>query len=201
MKYLSFILSALIFMSCNQSSNKNEKQNSNDLDKISGKELIENGFLDYSDSLRVDSLKNEIIESFNIYSENNNRFVHIDAEELSEFNFDFFMPQLNRILSKRDLRLEIETAIDYDSSNDILINGQKLKLYTNSELEAGTFWDSAPSNFFKKVNEILKGQNIKERFYLLYGGNDLHTFLLTENQFKIISERYKNENNEIPYLP
>jgi len=201
MKYLSFIISALIFISCNKSPNKNENQNSKNLDKIYGKKLIENGFLDYADSLSVDSLKIEIIESFNIYNEDNNRFAHIDAEELTEFNFDFFIPQLNRILSKRDLRLEVETASDFESSNDILINGQKIKLYTNAELETGAFWDSGPRNFFRKVNDILKRQNIEERFYLLNGGNDLHTFLLTENQFTIISERYKDEKNEIPYLP
>lgn len=188
-------------MSCNQGPNKNENQNSNDLDKIAGKELIKNGFIDYADSLRVDSLKKEIMESFNIYHEDTNRFAHIDAEELAEFNFDFFMPELNRILRKRDLRLEIETASDYNSSNEILINGQKIQLYTNAELETGVFWDSGPKNFFRKVNDILKGKNIEERFYLLYGGNDLHTFLLTDNQFKIISERYKDEKNEIPYLP
>ena len=98
----------LILISCTHNTNKIENQNSNSLDKKLSKKLIENGFLKYADSLKVDSLKIEIIESFNIYDEGSNRFAHIDAEELSEFNFDFFIPQLNRIVSKRDFELEIE---------------------------------------------------------------------------------------------
>jgi len=75
MKYLTFILSALIIMSCNQSPTKNENKNSNNLDKIFGKKLIENGFLDYANSLKVDSLKIGILKSFNIYDEDHNKFV------------------------------------------------------------------------------------------------------------------------------
>ena len=201
MKYISFILIIIILISCSQSPNKNENQDLNKLDSISGKRLIDNGFLKYADSLRLDSLKKEIIESFNIYDEDNNKFAFIDAEELSEFNFDFFMPELNKILLKRGLKIKIEKASDYEMSNDIFINGQEIKLYTKKELETEIFWDIAPRNFFKKVNDLLKENNIEEKFYLLYDGNDLHTFLLTEKQFEIISDRYKNEKNEIPYLP
>ncbi len=197
MKYLSFIF--FIFISCSRYQNKNKENKK--LNNISGEKLIKSDFLKYSDSLKKDSLKIKIIKSFDIYDEDNNKSAFIDAEELSEFNFDFFMPRINRILSKRNIKLRIEIASDYENSNTIFINGQKIKLYTKTELKTGKNWETAPSNFFRRINDILKENSIKERFYLLYEGNDLSTLLLTENQFKIISTKYKNNKNEIPYLP
>ena len=70
-----------------------------------------------------------------------------------------------------------------------------------NELDNKTFWDTAPRNFFKKVNQILKAKNIDEQFYLLYGWNDLHTMLLTDKQFSIISDYYKDNEKERPYKP
>lgn len=166
-----------------------------------GRDLVETGFLRYADSLKEDTLKKDVIESFNIYDEDNYKIVHVDAEELSEFSFDFFLPQVNRILLKRGIKLEVQLTSDYETSNEVFINGQKIKLYTSQELESGAFWDSAPRSFFRRVNELLRENNIEEKFYLLYGGNDLHTLLLTENEFNIISERYKDDKNEMPYLP
>ncbi len=188
-------------MSCTSDQKKNGPHDSKALDYTYGEKLIENDFLAYADPVKLDSLKIGISKSFNIYDEATNKFAPIDAEELTEFNFDFFVPQLNRILSKRAFNLEIELTNDYKVSNEVIINGQKIELYSNAELESGIFWDSGARNFFKKVNDLLKIGNIKERFYMLYGGNDLHTFLLTNNQFKIISDRYASEKNEIPYLP
>ena len=170
-------------------------------DSIYATELIENDFLKYVDSSKKDSLKTELKKSFDIYDEENFKIIHIDAEELAEFSFDFFLPQLNKMLEKRNVNLTVKTANDYENSNNIIINGEKLNLYTKKELDNQTFWDTAPRNFFKKVNELLKAKNSDEQFYLLYGGNDLHTLLLTDKQFSIISEYYKNNEKEKPYKP
>ena len=170
-------------------------------DSIYATELIDNDFLKYVDSSKKDSLKTELKKSFDIYDEDNFKIIHIDAEELAEFSFDFFLPQLNKMLAKRNVNLTVKTANDYENSNNIIINGEKLNLYTKKELDNQTFWDTAPRNFFKKVNELLKAKNSDEQFYLLYGGNDLHTLLLTDKQFSIISEYYKNNEKEKPYKP
>lgn len=87
------------------------------------------------------------------------------------------------------------------TTNDIVINGEKLNLYTKKELDNQTFWDTAPRNFFKKVNELLKAKNSDEQFYLLYGGNDLQTLLLTDKQYLIILEYYKDNEKDKPYKP
>jgi hypothetical protein len=164
-------------------------------------ELINSDFLKYADSSKVDSLKTQIKNSFDIYDNENFRIAHIDAEELSEFSFDFFLTNLNNILAKRDIKIYAQKLNDKDDSYDALINGDTIKLYNGEELDNGTFWDTAPRNFFRKINEILKAKNSNESFYLLYGGNDLHAILLTEKQLSIIAEYYKNEPKEIPYEP
>lgn len=164
-------------------------------------ELIVNDFLKYADSLRVDSLKTQLINTFDIYDDDNFKIVHIDAEELAEFNFDFFLPNLNKITSKRNINISAQKINDKDDSYEVLINGETIRLYTQSELDNYIFWDTAPRNFFRQVNKIMNSNNINEQFYLLYGGNDLHILLLTDKQFSIISDYYKDNDKEKPYKP
>ncbi|WP_395060281.1 hypothetical protein [Flavobacterium sp.] len=199
MNKLAIILLMLFLFGCLENKKNPEKQKLNE--SFYGNELIENEFLKFANQENTDSLKIEIIESFNIYNEGNFKIVSIDAEELAEFNFKSFVPNLNKILSKRKIQLDVETAENYESSNDILINQEKIKLYSNKEMNDDTFWDAASRNFFKKVNEIILKSSLPEKFYLLYEGNDLSVMLLTEKQYKIIAEKYKNEAKEIPYLP
>lgn len=191
------ILVIFVFLSCfSFSQNKEILKN-----KVFGERLIENNFLEFTDADKIDSLRIEVVDSFNIYNDYNHRIAAIDAEELAELNFDFFIPELNKILSKRKYHLEVKIQDDFESSFEIIINNEKIKLYTKNELEDYSFWDTAPRNFFKKVNKLLIDNGIKEQFYLLYSGNDLNTMLLTELQAKIISEYYNFKKPEIPYLP
>ncbi|MFN3406057.1 MAG: hypothetical protein ACK40G_18325 [Cytophagaceae bacterium] len=201
MKLFSFLIIFLLLIGCSNGDNNQIEDNKNINDTILGYQLYETGFLKYSDSLKRDSLKYGLTTSFDIYNEDNNKIAHIDAEELAEFSFDFFLPDLNRLLAKRKFELIVKTAHDVESSNDILINDVKINLYTKEELSNGHLWESAPKNFFKEVNRQLNAKNIEESFYLLYGGNDLHVLLLTSNEFKIIKNKYRDDSKEIPYLP
>ncbi len=186
-----FLLVALVF-SYSQVKDKEDKY---------GIELIENDFLKYANQLKINSLEREVITSFNIYDEEMYKFVYIDAEELAEFSFDFFLPQLKEILEKRDIALSVETAEDYKDTHNIIINGEIINLYSNQELENMTFWYSASTNFFREINKVLLAENVNEKFYLLYAGNDLSVLLLTEKQFEIIKNKYRNQPKDIPYLP
>lgn len=201
MKY--FVLTGLLtlLIACSQKKKKlaDEKQISHELPY--GKQLLESGFLKYADTLKLDSLKIGLINSFDIYNEDNNKIAHIDAEELAEFSFDFFLPRLNKMLEKRAFSLDVKTMNDYERTNGILINGEKVYLYKKEELDVGNFWDLASRRFFKIINKQLLNEKIEESFYLLYQGNDLHVLLLTENQHEIISDKYKDDSKEIPYLP
>jgi hypothetical protein len=198
---LLVLLFSIFFVGCNQ----NPKSQNRDMQKIDREsyatELINSDFLKYAESSKVDSLKTQLKNSFDIYDDANFRITHIDAEELAEFSFDFFLPNLSKILAKRDIELSVQKLDDNKNSYDALINGDTIKLYTEDELEKGTFWDTASRNFFRKLNELLKAKNSSENFYLLYGGNDLQAVLLTEKQLSIITEYYKNETKEIPYKP
>ena len=158
-------------------------------------------FLMYADSLKIDSLTDQVTKSFDIYDDRNNKILHVDAEELAEFQFDFFLPRLNIILNKRNFNLEVKTADNYETSNEVFLNGEKTQLYTKAELENSDFWDKASRTFFKKLNELLKKKSINESFFLLYNGNDLHALLLTDKQFNIIADKLKNEPKEMPYRP
>lgn len=205
MKQLTFLFFSIFLISCNQKAQtQNSSQPNVNMEKsnsIYGEKLIDNDFLKYADNSKIDSLKAQLISKFDIYDDDNLKIAHIDAEELAEFSFDFFLPQLNKILEKRNVSLTVRSADDYEKTNDIIINGEKLNLYTKKELDNQTFWDTAPRNFFKKVNEMLNNKKVDEQFYLLYGGNDLHTILLTDKQFLIITEYYKDNEKEKPYKP
>lgn len=205
MRNLIKILFTLFLFSCNNNLKENKNINSTktekQLDSILGQKLIENDFLKFAEKSKYDSLKFEIINSFYIYNDENYKFVTIDAEELTEYNFDFFMPKINKILERRKLHLTVKKSNDYEISNEITINDDKIKLYKKEELDYNKFWESGPRNFFIKVNEILEKSGSIEKFYLLYSGNDLATILLTKKQFEIIKERFQKDSKEIPYKP
>lgn len=198
---IPIIIIILCSTSCFQDKTSGDNQLIESNDSTFGKSLINNGFLQYADIHELDTLADQIIKTFDIYDDRNNKILHVDAEELTEFQFSFFLPQLNVILNKRNFQLEVKTADNYETSNEVFLNGEKIRLYTIDELENDDFWDIASRTFFKKLNELLKRQNFKESFFLLYDGNDLHALLLTDNQFHIIVNKYNNEPKVIPYRP
>lgn len=201
MKQLAPLFYSIFLFSCNQNA-QIQNDNMRKSDKANyATELIKNGFLKYADSSKVNILETQLINSFNIYEDDNFKIAHIDAEELAEFSFDFFLPNLNKILAKRGIKLSAQKLNNKENSYDALINGETIQLYTQHDLDNNTFWDKASRIFFRQANQILKTKNIEEKFYLLYGGNDLHTLLLTDKQFSIISEYYKDNAKERPYKP
>lgn len=191
----------MFFSSCSNNNTSENNQTTQVSDSVFGNRLIKSSFLIYGDSLTVDTLKEQIMESFNIYDDRSNKIFHVDAEELAEFQFDFFLPRLNNILKKRNFKLDVKTADNYETSNEIILNGEKIRLYTKDQMENGDFWDIASRTFFKKLNRLITKENSAESFFLLYQGNDLHALLLTDEQFDIIAEKYKSEPKEIPYRP
>ena len=201
MKQLTTLFLSIALLSCNQNAHTQNDHVPKSDKRNYAIELIDNGFLKYADSSEVDSLKIQLTNSFDIYEDENFKIADIDAEELAEFSFDFFLPNLNKILAKRGFSLSAQKLSDNDKSFDAVINGDTIQLYTQNDLNNNAFWDIAPRNFFRKVNELLKVKNINEQFYLLYGGNDLHALLLTDKEFSIISDYYKDNDKEKPYRP
>ncbi len=201
MRLLASTIIILICLSCTRDRTTTDNQADQTYDSTLGDDLIRAGFLMYADSLKMDSLTEKVKRSFDIYDDRNNKILQVDAEELAEFQFDFFLPRLNAILNKRNFNLEVRTTDNYETSNEVFLNGEKIQLYTKAELESSDFWDKASRTFFKKLNELLKKKSINESFFLLYNGNDLQALLLTDRQFNIIANKLKNEPKEIPYSP
>lgn len=201
MKYSIFVLMSILLSSCFKYKEPSVKPVERVKDANEGARLLEIEFLDFADTLKLDSLKADILNSYDIYDEGNGKIAHIDAEELAEFNFDFFMPSLTKMLDKRGFTLTIQTANGYEETNAILINTTPVQLYTQKELESGDLWGIASKRFFKEVNRQLTRAKIGESFYLLYSDNDLHVLLLTPKQYDAIAEHYKHNQQEIPYLP
>jgi hypothetical protein len=182
MRSMKYLFTAIaLFFGIGFSKNKTSADEQKKLDATSGVKLVEANYLRFADTLNIDYVRSQVNDYFNIYQEGINKFVHIDAEELAEFQFNSIIKQLNSILKKRSFSLNIDKTVDYKNTHEILINGETIQLYTKNDLENGEFWDVASRSFFRKVNQLLKKENqIDESFYLVYGGNDLHVFLLTE---------------------
>jgi len=190
----------LLMFCCSCSSDKTTTEQLT-LDSIYGSQLVDSDYLKYADRKDIGLQTEQVRKDFGIFDERHHKMLHVDAEELAEFNFDFFLPGLNVILGKRHFHLDIEPAANYETSNEVTLNGEKIQLYSDEEFGKGNYRDKAARRFFKKLNELLKKHHREESFFLLYDDNDLHAFLLTAKQYKIIAERYKDEPLEIPYKP
>jgi hypothetical protein len=199
--HLLLFFCLILGISCNQQQQQKDTANEMAERKTYAKRLMDEGFLKYANPSMVDSLTTQLIDSFDIYSDNIFRMTHIDAEELAEFSFDNFMPGLNRILAKRGLELSVRKLNKDENSYDMIIDQDTIQLYKQNDLDNGSFWETASRNFFRKVNTILARHNNNEQFYLLYGGNDLEVILLTDRQYSLISSYYKQTRKEIPYKP
>lgn len=204
MKKLIAILVLLGLVYCNQNQTVSKERltkNEEILDKKFGKQLIDSQYLKYAEVSKIDSLQYGILNSFNIYEEDTNKYALIDEENIAEFTFDSFMPQIEKMLQKRKIEIKVEVPKDYEKTYSVIINSEVLKLYFDENQKEKSLIENSTSIFFKKINEILKKNSSNEKFYLLYGGNDLGAFLLDEKQYEIIKERYRESDNEIPYLP
>ena len=96
--------------------------------------------------IKTEGTPQTVLDTFDFYSDE--VLIQVDAEELCEFSFDFFLPQLNRSLKEDGVVLDVQLTPDYETSFEVTINGIVSKLYTQAELSNGTFWDSGPRTFF-----------------------------------------------------
>lgn len=198
MRYLTILI--LILGSCNiRHDNKSFSKTANQDSLVN--ELVNTDFLKYTDSSKIDSVRQSFINDGYIFSPDINRYVHIDAEELAEGSFDFFKTDLTNILNKRGVEITFSLAENFEKMHEVKINNQSFILYEDKHLADYSFWDIGPRRFFKKINQELEKSISQERFYLIYSGNDLGAILLTERQFNIIAKINEGNSKEIPYKP
>lgn len=198
MKYL--IILTLILSSCNIRHDIKAISQTKNQDSLIN-ELVNTDFLQFTDSSKIDSVRQSFIKDGYIFSPEINRYVHIDAEELAEGSFDFFKATLTNILKKRGLEITFSTTENFEILHEVMINNETFALFDDKNLADYSFWDIGPRRFFGKINQELEKSKSRERFYLIYSGNDLGAILLTERQFNIIAEINEGNTKEIPYKP
>ncbi len=198
MRYLIFLI--VILCSCNIKQDSSViAQTPNQDSLVNG--LVENDFLLFTDSSKIDSVRQSFIKDGYIFSTEINRYVHIDAEELAEGSFNFFKNDLTKILKKRGLEITFSTTENFEKLHEVMINNRKFNLYDDKNLADFSFWDIGSRRFFNAINLELEKSKSNERFYLLYGGNDLGAILLTDEQFELIEKNNEGNAKEIPYKP
>ena len=107
-------ISGFIFLiACSQQASDTSSEKLTSEDSNYGARLIKIGFLGFADTTKIDSLSSALIRRFDIYDDDINKTTHIDAEELAEFSFDFFLPRLKQILKLRGFDLIVRTSDDY----------------------------------------------------------------------------------------
>jgi len=201
MKRFVSVSGLLFLIVCSQQANDTSSEKFTSQDSNYGIQLIKIGFLEFADTTKIDSLNSALTTSFDIYDDDINRTTHIDAEELAEFSFDFFLPRLKQILKLRGFDLTVRTSDDYQETYNVFINEEKVKLYTSEDMEHDNFWMVASRAFFKEINRQLKNTKIEESIFLLYEDNDLHAILLTPSQCSLIRDKYRANPKELPYEP
>ncbi len=198
MRYLIFLI--VILCSCNIKQDSSViAQTPNQDSLVNG--LVENDFLLFTDSSKIDSVRQSLIKDGYIFSTEINRYVHIDAEELAEGSFNFFKNDLTKILKKRGLEITFSTTENFEKLHEVMINNRRFNLYDDKNLADFSFWDIGSRRFFNAINLELEKSKSNERFYLLYGGNDLGAILLTDEQFELIEKINEGNAKEIPYKP
>ncbi len=198
MRYL--IILTLILSSCNNRHDNKAISQTKYQDSLVY-ELVNTDFLQFTDSSNIDSVRQSFIKDGYIFSSEINRYLHIDAEELAEGSFDFFKADLTNILKKRGLEITFSTTENFEKLHEVKINNGTFTLFDDKNLADYSFWDIAPRRFFEKINIELEKSKSQERFYLIYGGNDLGAILMTERQFNIIAKINEGNTKEIPYKP
>ena len=87
MRHLIPTIFLLLFISCSRDyKTTTDNQALIISDSAFASNLIAADFLIYANSLKIDSLKNQVKTSSYIYDDSNNKIAHIDAEELADFN-------------------------------------------------------------------------------------------------------------------
>ncbi len=198
MRYLIILI--LILSSCNIRQDNKAISQTKSQDSLVN-ELVNTDFLRYTDSTKIDSVRQSFMKDGYIFRPEINRYVHIDAEELAEGSFDFFKSDLRKILNKRGLEITFSTTKNFEKLHEVMINNETFALFDDKNLADNSFWDIGPRRFFEKINKELENSKLQERFYLIYSGNDLGAILLTERQFNIFAKINEGNTKEIPYKP
>ncbi|QEE48227.1 hypothetical protein FUA48_01135 [Flavobacterium alkalisoli] len=177
-----------------------------------GKKFVEKldelGYFKYADKKDKDSLKQELITSFNpnnelvtLWDEESGapldyRYYFCDGETLFEQGgFTEILSELQPTFQKIGLEITVtEHQEEWDTENEwlnhsITINNQKYTIFKNFK-DYG--WGEATQRLVDIINDQLSKQQKEDRLYPVSGGNDGRLIFLSYKQYKYIYSIYKN---------
>ncbi len=219
MQRIIFLLFIGVILSCNSQKKQpkeniqSEKNESNVVEKLSGKEIVSEldklDFFNITDESEIETVKKEFAESndkWNFFSGTmrgettnytDNRFFNVDCETL--FETDGLTEYLDKVkfsFEKLGLKLDYANEKSEQTKNywkhTIELNRTE---YTAFE---GTFtdydWGNAYVNFITMLNEELKVQKSENRFYPIKCDNDGEMVLLTFKQFDFAKKHFPNDS-------
>lgn len=207
------IIGTAILIAAKQKGNPiNEFLEENFKKKISGSEFVEKldslGFFKYAEEEHRVSLKTNLIENFDpenelvsIWDDETStpldyRYYFCDGETVFEQGgFTEMLDQMKPTFQKLGFKLTIENHFEeWDDKNQwlnhrITINRTEYVIFKNFK-DYG--WGEAVRRLAEILNMEFAKQEIKERIYLVSGGNDGRLIYLTDELYEYIYQVYTN---------
>ncbi len=194
---------AVLIATKKQDNPSNEFINSKKNQKITAKEFVHTidslGYFKYTDVKNLKSLKQNHLESFSaggswggIWDDETNtpldyRYYICDGEYVYEQGgFTGMLDEMKSTFEKIGYKIRIDDHFEeWDHQKEwlnhsITINGNKYVIFKNFK---GYGWGEAVQRLAEILNSEFEKQNIKERIYLIHGGNDGSLLFLDEDLY------------------
>ncbi|WP_159948008.1 hypothetical protein [Polaribacter septentrionalilitoris] len=198
------IIGMAIYITNKENGNPIKKINTLRKEKTSAKEFVKTieslGYFKYANERDIERLKKNHLESFDsegswggIWDDETNlpidyRYYFCDGETVFEQGgFKEMLNELSGTFEKIGFKLKIGNHFEeWDSKNEwlnhrITLNETEYIIFKNFK---GYGWGEAVQRLAEILNEELEKQNIKERIYLISGGNDGSLIFLDNELYK-----------------
>ena len=145
-----------------------------------------------------DALRAEVEAKGVIALYGSGRLVPLDAEDLAEDGIVDALLRLGPHLTRRGVDIGSLNVIESDGTTyAVEVNGTRYDVYGPET--ARESWGLATETFFRIVNDLLPDTGA-DRFYAIYGGNDLSGMFLPPAIVPFFAEGGM-DNTGIPYMP
>lgn len=159
--------------------------------------LDKTGFWEMEDRDRADDLKADIASEGAEALFASDRFVPLDAETLAEDGVADTLTLLSPYLDMRDAApVTMETIASDGVDYRVSVNGRAYDVYTPAD-PADASWGLATETFARIVNDLLPDAG-QDRFFVVYGGNDLFGVFLPPEILPFFDSLPPHER---PYTP